>query len=172
MSKTPEAFVFVGKVEKLKSVKNSVSFCISLPLKIAKKLEKKSDVLGIAEGTVFEGKIAQSEGKALSLEIFSSSKVLGSLKEGEKISVEIFEVDREVLVPNDLLQALSKNQKALGTWESTTEKAKADWVLWFVAVKNEETRKKHISKAISMLQAGKKRVCCFGGRNWVLKAQK
>ncbi|MND03816.1 hypothetical protein D3C83_238160 [compost metagenome] len=47
--------------------------------------------------------------------------------------------------------------------------ARRDWILWISSGKLPETRQIRIEKACSMLGAGKKRVCCFGGLGWLRK---
>jgi hypothetical protein len=69
----------------------------------------------------------------------------------------------------DLDKALKANPKAYTQWKSITPLARRDWVLWLSSAKKEETRVRRIEKAISMLSSGKKRVCCFGGINWLIK---
>lgn len=76
---------------------------------------------------------------------------------------------KEVKVPTDLLNALKANPKALLQWKSITPLARRDWVLWLSTARKEETRARRIEKACSMLSSGKKRVCCFGGINWLIK---
>lgn len=76
---------------------------------------------------------------------------------------------KEVKIPPDLMKALKTHPKALLQWKSITPLARRDWVLWLSTAKREETRVRRIRKACSMLSSGKKRVCCFGGINWLIK---
>ncbi len=71
--------------------------------------------------------------------------------------------------PADLSKALSITPKAKATWLDLTPNARRDWILWLVTAKQAETRLRRIKKACSMLSAGKRRVCCFGGINWLIK---
>ncbi|MES2223783.1 MAG: YdeI/OmpD-associated family protein [Patescibacteria group bacterium] len=75
----------------------------------------------------------------------------------------------ETRVPTDLAKALKAHPKALAQWKANTPLARRDWVLWLSTAKKEETRVRRIEKAISMLSSGKKRICCFGGINWLIK---
>lgn len=72
-------------------------------------------------------------------------------------------------MPADLNKALSATPKALKTWESATPIARRDWILWLNTAKQAETRVRRIQKALDVLSKGKKRVCCFGGLNWLIK---
>lgn len=81
-------------------------------------------------------------------------------------------------VPDDLKKALSSSPKAAALWKDITPMARWDWVRWVRAVKTEETRKKHIEVALSKLNKGMRRPCCFNrnlcsdpsvSHNWVLR---
>lgn len=94
-----------------------------------------------------------------------------AVKTGETISVEITRVgdEPETRAPRDLLEALSSAPRAQTTWENTTPLARRDWILWILTGKQRDTRAIRIRKAVSMLASGKRRVCCFGGLNWLTK---
>ncbi len=80
-------------------------------------------------------------------------------------------------VPEDLKKALSTSPKAEALWKDTTPNAHWDWIRWIRAVKTPETRQKHVEVAISKLNKGMRRPCCFNrnlcsepyvSHNWVL----
>ena len=82
-------------------------------------------------------------------------------------------------VPADLQKALSNSPKAQTLWMDITPNARWDWIRWIRAVKTPETRRKHIEVALSKLNKGMRRPCCFNrnlcsepsvSRNWVLLA--
>lgn len=64
-------------------------------------------------------------------------------------------------VPQDLKKALSSTSKAHATWKDITTFARWEWIRWIRATKNPETRKRRIEVAISKLNAGDRRPCCF-----------
>lgn len=64
-------------------------------------------------------------------------------------------------VPDDVLDSLGQNPAALETWKDITPKARRDWIAWIVSGKKAETRVKRISVALSKLEAGDRRPCCF-----------
>ncbi len=74
-------------------------------------------------------------------------------------------------MPRDLHKALATNPKAHKLWMDITPIARRDWILWISTAKQAETRKRRIEKACDMLASGKRRVCCFGGINWLMKNQ-
>jgi len=94
--------------------------------------------------------------------------------EGDTVVVEITRVgeEAETRVPADLRQALAAAPRAQAQWAEITPNARQNWVLWLSSGKLEETRLIRIKKACSMLGAGKKRVCCFGGLSWLRKDHK
>ena len=72
-------------------------------------------------------------------------------------------------MPADLQKALATNPKAQQLWSEITPIARRDWILWITSAKKPETSIRRIGVACSKLSAGKRRVCCFGGINWLIK---
>ena len=94
-----------------------------------------------------------------------------------QVSIEPSKDWIEPEVPVDLKKALSTSPKAEALWKDITPIARWDWVRWIRAVKTPETRQKHIEVALSKLNKGMRRPCCFNrnlcsepyvSRNWVL----
>jgi hypothetical protein len=77
-----------------------------------------------------------------------------------------------VKVPADLRKVLQAHPKAREAWNSITPIARRDWIVAIVTTKVKETRERRIKKAISMLTAGKRRICCFPGIKWIYREQK
>lgn len=75
----------------------------------------------------------------------------------------------EVTPPKDLVSALKNHPRANKLWNEITPIARRDWILWIITAKQKETRARRIEVACSKLSSGMKRVCCFGGINWLLK---
>jgi hypothetical protein len=80
-------------------------------------------------------------------------------------------------IPDDFKKALSTAPKAKALWNDVTPNAHWDWIRWIRAVKTPETRQKHIEVALSKLNAGTRRPCCFNrnlcseayvSHNWAL----
>ena len=91
---------------------------------------------------------------------------------GDTVTVEITRVGNEpaTRMPTDLRQALAAAPRAQALWADViTPSARQNWILWISSGKLAETRGLRIGKACSMLGAGKKRVCCFGGLSWLRK---
>ncbi|MBI2031068.1 MAG: DUF1905 domain-containing protein [Candidatus Levybacteria bacterium] len=80
-------------------------------------------------------------------------------------------------VPEDFKKALTGSPKAHTLWMDITPNARWDWIRWIRAVKTPQTRQKHIEVALSKLNKGIRRPCCFNrnlcsepyvSKNWVL----
>lgn len=102
-----------------------------------------------------------------------------SAKAGDTVEVVLQQTKEwiEPEVPDDLKKALSASPKAHALWIDITPMARWDWVRWIRAVKTPETRQKHIEVALSKLNKGMRRPCCFNrnlcseplvSHNWVL----
>ena len=68
---------------------------------------------------------------------------------------------KEPRVPTDLRKALAVAPKAKAQWSDLTTIARRDFVSWIESAKQQETRKRRIERACSMLTAGKRRPCCY-----------
>lgn len=66
-------------------------------------------------------------------------------------------------LPADLREALAAAPTARSAWASLTPLARNEWICWTTFVKQPETRKKHVKRAIAELQQGKRRPCCWLG---------
>jgi hypothetical protein len=90
---------------------------------------------------------------------------------GDTVTVEITRIgeEPEIRVPMDLRKALAVAPLAQVLWADITPMARRDWILWISSARQPETRSHRIEKACDMLASGKRRVCCFGGLNWLVK---
>jgi hypothetical protein len=85
------------------------------------------------------------------------------VKAGDNVKLEVEPTKQwlEPEVPGDLKKALSTSKKAEDLWMDITPNARWDWIRWIRAVKTAETRQKHIEVALSKLNKGMRRPCCF-----------
>jgi hypothetical protein len=90
---------------------------------------------------------------------------------GDTVTMEITQAgeEPETRVPMDLRKALAAAPLAQALWANITLMARQNWILWISSAKQPETRRGRIEKACDMLASGKRRVCCFGGLNWLRK---
>lgn len=66
-------------------------------------------------------------------------------------------------MPDDLKKALLGSPQALAAWESLTPLARNEWICWTISVKQDDTRKEHVGRAVEQLMEGKRRPCCWIG---------
>lgn len=131
---------------------------------------------GVPDGTMVEG---TSNGYPIrgkvtgeSIEISRAAIEAAQLKPGCAVTVEITRMgeEPEPRPPADLCEALASRPAAYETWTQTTANARRDWILFITTAKQPETRKRRIDRAVDQLGRGQRRVCCFGGLNWLTKA--
>ena len=65
--------------------------------------------------------------------------------------------------PADLREALASDPRASSAWSGLTALARNEWICWVTFVKKPETRRQHITRALSQLKEGKRRPCCWTG---------
>jgi uncharacterized protein YdeI (YjbR/CyaY-like superfamily) len=63
---------------------------------------------------------------------------------------------RELVVPEFILKALSKNKKALMNFSNLANSYKRQYVAWVSSAKKEETQKRRLSEVMSVLEQNKK----------------
>lgn len=66
-------------------------------------------------------------------------------------------------MPADLQKAIASSKGASGVWEVVTPLARNEWICWVISGKKAETRNIRIAKAISKLEGGMRRPCCWAG---------
>ena len=66
-------------------------------------------------------------------------------------------------MPADLKKAIASAPKARAVWEDITPLARNEWICWVISGKKAETRGIRIKKAISKLNGGMRRPCCWIG---------
>jgi hypothetical protein len=64
-------------------------------------------------------------------------------------------------LPEDFEKALAKVPRARSLWNDITPNARWEWIRWIRATKVQETRRRRIEVALSKLNAGDRRPCCF-----------
>jgi uncharacterized protein YdeI (YjbR/CyaY-like superfamily) len=107
-------------------------------------------------------------GKIHSLDELPSDKTLiAYIKEaarlnadGVKLSPKTKPIEKKILTaPADLKQALSKNKRALQTFDGFSHSNKREYVEWITEAKTPETRTRRLATAIEWMAEGK-------SRNW------
>lgn len=107
-----------------------------------------------------------SFGRITSLKDLPSDKVMISLvKQAVELNEKGIKVQRkpvekkELVVPDDLKKALSKNKAAKTAFERFSSSHKREYVMWIEEAKTEPTRNKRLATTVEWLSEGK-------SRNW------
>lgn len=66
-------------------------------------------------------------------------------------------------LPQDLRSAIIASPRARALWEDITPLARNEWICWVISGKKTETRNIRIKKAISKMNGGERRPCCWVG---------
>jgi len=69
--------------------------------------------------------------------------------------------DQETKAPADLLKALTASPSAMALWKGLTPISRRDFVSWIVSAKQAETRARRVRVALSKLESGQRRPCCY-----------
>jgi len=146
---------------------------LTLPKSASVKLSSRG--LTMIEGTIngfpFRAALEPNGQGSHQLKVNKVMQDAASADAGETVTVEVTRVEEEaeLRMPMDLRQALAAAPRAQTLWAEITPMARRDWILWISSAKQEETRRGRIEKACDMLASGRRRVCCFGGLNWLRK---
>jgi len=149
------------------------SFLLTLPKNASAKLPSRGT--NVIEGTIngfpFRAALEPNSQGSHCLKVNQALLDAAGADAGETVTMEITRAgeEPEIRVPKDLHQALAAAPLALALWTEITPGARRDWILWLSSAKLLETRRHRIEKACDMLASGKRRVCCFGGLNWLRK---
>jgi hypothetical protein len=128
-----------------------------------------TNVEGIINGLPFQTALEPNGKASHGLRMNKAmQKVAGN---GATLAVEITRVgeEPETRMPTELQKALAATPPAQALWAEITPNARRDWIYWIISAKQRETRTARVEKACDMLASGKRRVCCFGGINWLMK---
>jgi len=142
---------------------------LRLPAEASAKLPTRSQVM--AEGTVnnapFKSPL-EPDGKLSHW--FEPDKAL--LKAAHAVAGDTVEVTLQAVkdwvepeVPTDLKQAIAADPATRALWPEITPLARWEWIRWTRSTLNPDTRAHRIEVAISKMNAGERRPCCWN-RNW------
>jgi hypothetical protein len=138
---------------------------LQLPKSASAKLPSRG--MTMVEGTIddFHFQVAlEPDGKGSHwLELDKAMCQAVGAQAGDTVSVIISPLKEwpEPRVPADLQEALSAAPQAHALWTEITPAARWDWIRWIRSTKQAETRRRRIEVALSKLQAGDRRPCCF-----------
>jgi hypothetical protein len=135
---------------------------LRIPKSVSAKLPSRGMVM--VEGTINGAPLqAPLEPDGRSGHWLKVEKAMSKAGAGDTVAMEIEPIKEwpEPKVPADLKKALTDSPTAYDTWKDITPAARWDWIRWIGSTKNPETRKKRIGVALSKMNAGSRRPCCF-----------
>jgi hypothetical protein len=146
---------------------------LTLPKNASAKLPSRgmTTVEGTIDGFPFRAALEPNSKGSQLLRVNKDMQDAARADAGDTVTVEITRAgeEPETRVPTDLRKALAATPLAQASWADITPIARRDWIIWISSAKQPETRSRRIEKACAMLASGKRRVCCFGGINWLMK---
>ena len=138
---------------------------LRLPESASAKLPSRG--MTLIEGTIngFRSKIVlEPDGKGSHwFRVDSGLRKAADIEAGSSVTMEVEPSKEwpEPEVPADLNEALASDPEANALWMKITPMARWDWLRWIRATNNRETRQRRIEVALSKLNAGERRPCCF-----------
>lgn len=138
---------------------------LTLPKETSAKLPSRgmTSVEGTLSGFPFRATLEPDGEGGHWLKVDRKLREAAGVEAGDIVTLEIAPAaeEPEPKVPADLRRALAAATTARGVWSEITPAARRDWIQWIVSAKQPETRARRIGNACSMLEAGKRRPCCF-----------
>lgn len=84
-------------------------------------------------------------------------EAMNMIDSGVKLPKKIVAEESNILIPKDLQQALSQNDKAQATFDSFSNSNKKEYISWITEAKTEKTRLSRLETTIEWLSEGKVR---------------
>jgi hypothetical protein len=139
---------------------------LRLPDAASKSLPSRGQVAvhGTLNGVEFETVLEPDGRFGHWMRVNPSLQQAGGVLAGDTATLDIAVAPRwpEPSVPTDLETALaSAPQEIQSLWAGITPMARWEWVRWVKATNNVETRRRRVEVAMSKMQHGKRRPCCF-----------
>lgn len=138
---------------------------IVLPSAISAKLPSRGMVMvqGTLNGHTFKAALEPDGKSSHWLLVDNDLHKAAKVEAGDhvKLAIEPMKDWPEPIVPADLRAALNANQTANAMWQDITPMARWDWIRWINGTKQAATRQRRIDVALSKMNAGSRRPCCF-----------
>lgn len=171
---SPSTIRFTAKLLRPAGIAKNVSWSLlTLPKSASAKLPSRGRTMveGTINGFPFRAALEPDGQGSHRLKVNQALRDAADVDAGNTVTVELTRAGDEpaTRMPQDLRQALAAAPRAQALWAEITPMARQNWILWLSSGKLPETRRIRIKKACSMLAASKRRVCCFGGLNWLRK---
>jgi hypothetical protein len=170
---TKSTIRFSAKLLRTNATEKIGPWTLTLPKSASAKFPSRSTT--IVEGTIngfpFRAALEPNGSGSHLLGIQKAVRDAAGADTEDTVAVEITRAgeEPEIRVPTDLRKAFATSPRAQQSWADITPTARREWILWISSAKQPETRRRRIERACGNLASGKRRVCCFGGLNWLTK---
>lgn len=145
--------------------KNATWRFLRVPPAASKQLPSRGmvSVAGTFDGHAFKATLEPDGEGSHWLKVPRALHEAAAAEAGTSVALELVPVDKEPepKLPPDLKQALAASPAATVQWKSITPAARRDFIQWIATSKQAATRERRIRTGCDMLEAGKKRICCF-----------
>ena len=133
---------------------------VTIPDDVAQALGARTRVAvrGTIDGHPFRSTVMPWGGGGFFLVVNREVRDAAGVGPGDKVSVTLERDDapREVEAPEALVEALAGSSRAAETWGSLPPSARKQYAEWIAEAKGEETRQRRVSRAIELLEEGKR----------------
>jgi hypothetical protein len=161
----PKAVRFKATLLRPAQPKNATWRFLRVPADASKHLPSRGmvSVTGTLDGHAFKATLDPDGEGSHWLKVPRALHEAAGADAGESVALELVPVDREPepRLPPDLKQALAASPAAAVQWKAITPAARRDFIQWIATAKQDATRERRIRSGCDMLEAGKKRICCF-----------
>ena len=145
--------------------KNATWRFLRVPPVASKRLPSRGmvSVTGTLDGHAFKATLEPDGEGSHWLKVPRALHEAAGVDAGVAVALELVAADKEPepKVPPDLRQALASSPAAALQWKAITPAARRDFIQWIATAKQAATRGRRIRTGCDMLEAGKKRICCF-----------
>jgi hypothetical protein len=142
---------------------------LRLPAAASAELPTRSQVMveGVVNGAAFKTPLEPDGKLSHWFEMDAALLKAAHAAAGDTVEVELQPTKEwiEPDVPADLKQAIAADPKAQALWHEITPLARWEWIRWTRSTLNPDTRAHRIEVAISKMDSGERRPCCWN-RNW------
>jgi hypothetical protein len=161
----PKSVRFTAKLLRPAQPKNATWRFLRLPADASKQLPSRGmvSVTGTLDGHAFKATLEPDGEGSHWLKVPRALHEAAAAQAGKVVVLELLLVDKEPepKLPPDLKQALAASPAASLQWKAITPAARRDFIQWIATAKQDATRERRIRTGCDMLEAGKKRICCF-----------
>lgn len=158
----PKTVRFTATLLRPAEPKNATWRFLRVPSAASKQLPSRGmvSVTGTLDGRAFKATLEPDGEGSHWLKV---PRALHEAAAGQTVALELVPVDKEPepRLPADLKQALAASAAATVQWKAITPAARRDFIQWVATAKQDATRGRRIRTGCDMLEAGKKRICCF-----------